>query len=86
MIHIILANIHIPSYFLLSMQDRHGKGNMKPVKDPEQNWKLIFAEEDATSTVLVFTRPLRSCDTENDLNIKVIVFTSITTCVWNKIA
>ena len=54
-----------------SFQDRHAKGNVKPEVDSEQNWKLLYAEEDATSTTLVFTRPLRSCDTQNDLNIQV---------------
>ena len=54
-----------------NLQDRHAIGRFLPPVDDSQDWTIISGEEINGRTILEFSRPFLSCDTENDLNIKV---------------
>jgi hypothetical protein len=53
------------------MQDRHAVGRFLPSIDESQDWMLVSGEEQNGRTIIEFTRPFLSCDSENDLDITV---------------
>ena len=52
-------------------QDMYAVGNDAPMLDKRQDVELLDGYENATHTVFTFRRPLRSCDTEHDLDLGV---------------
>ena len=52
-------------------QDMYAVGNDAPMLDKSQDVQLVDGYENATHTVFTFRRPLRSCDTEHDLDLGV---------------
>ena len=52
-------------------QDMYAVGNDVPMLDKRQDVELLDGHENATHTVFTFRRPLRSCDTEHDLDLGV---------------
>ncbi|XP_018599031.1 DBH-like monooxygenase protein 1 homolog isoform X1 [Scleropages formosus] len=47
------------------VQDYHVDSNRKVHRDPEQNYRLEYAMENSTHTVLAFSRLLHTCDTND---------------------
>ena len=53
------------------LQDRHGLGNLEPAVDRYQDWTIVSGYENDTHTVLHVSRPLNTCDPDNDHAISV---------------
>ncbi|CAG2116969.1 unnamed protein product, partial [Medioppia subpectinata] len=49
--------------------DRYATGESVPLIDPHQDWYLLDSGQNSTHTIVHFVRPLRTCDTDHDLDI-----------------
>ena len=60
------------------LQDRHTTARAAPIRDQSQDWVLLHGEERNNSgtilTILKFIRRLDTCDSTDDIAIKVIIF------------
>ena len=58
--------------FIVSLsQDRFASTRSLPAIDSSQDWFVTSGEEENGRTILEFYRNFTSCDTENDMDIKV---------------
>ena len=53
-----------------NLKDTHAVSRSAPKVDPVQDWKLIEGAQSNGYTILKYKRPLKSCDTEHDIEIK----------------
>jgi hypothetical protein len=53
------------------LKDYHGVGNVSPVEDVRQDWRLITASTNGSHTNLVFSRPVDTLDGFDDVLIEV---------------
>ena len=53
-----------------TLQDRFADIRATPTVDPQQDWKLLGAEEENGYTIMEFTRKLVTCD-DRDLDVMV---------------
>uniref|UniRef100_A0A6A7G1R7 MOXD1 homolog 2-like n=2 Tax=Hirondellea gigas TaxID=1518452 RepID=A0A6A7G1R7_9CRUS len=60
---IVVGWVHSGKAYL---QDRHGIGNLEPAVDRFQDWTIVSGYENDTHTVLHVSRPLNTCDPDND--------------------
>lgn len=58
------------TFFVLKQQDTHAVARSAPIVDPSQDWSLIEGAQTNGYTIVKYKRPLKSCDTENDIEIK----------------
>ncbi|XP_035703186.1 DBH-like monooxygenase protein 1 isoform X2 [Folsomia candida] len=51
------------------LDDRHGVGNQKPIRDIKSDYKLLASSKNSSHTTVKFSRLLNTCDKDGDVEI-----------------